>query len=174
MPVLSLKLKRKAAKRVASRGRLSPYTRGIVYGMHLAGATLADIASTVAKPDGKKVAKQGAGYCIELCERNGGLSWNGCLDSAAGRPRETTAAMDRELTKLVLKHRGTVKVTVESVKQVLPAWRKFGRATIERRLGEAGLAWLGCAEGKSVWSQRSTSQTESSGLTGSSACRTAR
>ena len=43
----------------ASSARLSPYLRGIVYGMRLAGATLDDIHKVVRKPDGSSISQQG-------------------------------------------------------------------------------------------------------------------
>ena len=50
--------------------------------------------------------------------------------------------MDRALTKLVLKHRGRAIVTVAFLQTMLPEWRGVSDATVERRLFDAGLAWL--------------------------------
>ena len=123
---------------------LSPFARGIVYGMSLAGATLEKIASTVRKTDGSHPTQQSVSSCIALCKENGGVKWDG--DAAAlnggGRPRETTAATDREIVKLVCKFRGSAKVTVGFVKKKLVKTRRSSDSLIERRLGDAGLKWL--------------------------------
>ena len=106
--------------------------------------TLEDIAKKIQKPDGSKFTQQGARQCIQLCDDNGGLKWHGDVAkmSLCGRPRETTAAMDHALTKLVLKHRGSAIVTVAFLQKMLPEWRGVSDTTVERRLFDAGLAWL--------------------------------
>ncbi len=147
MPVKKLYLKKASKPRGKDRkpsARLSPYLRGIVYGMHLAGATLDDVHTKLRKPDRSKLTPQGAWACVQLCEENGGVKWDGDASklSSSGRPRETTAAMDHALTKLVFKHRGSAIVTVAFLQRVLPEWRAVSPATVERRLGDAGLAWL--------------------------------
>ena len=72
-------------------------------------------------------SRQGAHACINLCEENGGVDWDGDAKdlSSSGRPRETTKAMIRDLTKLVFKHRGRAKVTVAFVQKMLPMWQLF-------------------------------------------------
>ena len=106
--------------------------------------TLEDIAKKIHKPDGSKFTQQGARYCIQLCDDNGGLKWDGDVAkmSLGGRPRDTTGAMDRALTKRVLKHRGSAIVTVAFLQTMLPEWRGVSDTTIGRRLFDAGLAWL--------------------------------
>ena len=134
------KLVKSKAKKQVARTRLSPYARGIAYGMHLAGTHLQTIAATVRKPDGENPTQQGIWHCIQLCEDNGGVDWDGDAKelSGGGRPRETTPAMDRELTKLVFKHRGSAIVTVAFLKKKLRAWRSVNDSTVERRLADAG------------------------------------
>ena len=136
-------VKGKAKKQLAST-RLTPYARGIAYGMHLAGAGLETIAATVRKPDGGNPTQQGIWHCIQLCEDNGGTHWDGDAKelSGSGRPRETTPAMDRDLAKLVFKHRGSAIVTVAFLKKQLPAWRGVHDSTVARRLGDAGSPWV--------------------------------
>ena len=142
MPVKKSRLKRVASIK-RSRARLSPYVRGLVFGMHLAGATLPDIEATLTKPDGTTLSQPGAWNCIQMCEENGGVKWDGVVNhDSDGRPRDSTPAMDRALIKLVFKHRGSVIVTTAFLKQQLPAWRQLCDRTVQRRLGEAGLAWL--------------------------------
>ena len=96
---------------MASRARLTPYARGIAYGMSLAGAKLAHIANTVVKTDGAHPCQQSIADCLDLCKANGGVRWNGDVKalSDAGRPRETTPEFDKSLAKLVAKHRGSSK-----------------------------------------------------------------
>ncbi len=148
MPVKKLHTKAAAkSKRKtpgASHARLSPYLRGVIYGMHLTGATLPEIEQKVRKPDGSRLSNGGAWGCVKLCEANGGLKWDGDASAIAssGRPRETTKAMDKALLKLVFKHRGRAIVTVAFAQKHLPAWRAVSGSTVERRLGEAGLAYL--------------------------------
>ena len=101
MPVKKSRLKRVASMK-RSRARLSPYVRGLVFGMHLAGATLPDIEATLTKPDGATLSQPGAGNCIQMCEENGGAKRGGVVNhDSDGRPRDSTPAMDRALTKLV-------------------------------------------------------------------------
>jgi len=106
--------------------------------------TLEDIAKKIQKPDGSKFTQQGARQCIQLCDDNGGLKWDGVVAkmSLCCRPRGTTSVMDSALTKLVLKHRGSAIVTVAFLQKMLPEWRGVSDTTVERRLFDAGLAWL--------------------------------
>jgi hypothetical protein len=127
---------------VASRARLNPYVRGLIYGMHMAGATLEGITDAVRKPDGSALTQQGAWHCIGLCKANGGARWDGDAQNPGRRPRKTTVAMDKALVSIISKHRGSALVTVAFVKKMLPQWRAVSNTTVERRLGEAGLSYL--------------------------------
>lgn len=61
---------------------------------------------------------------------------------STGRPAATRKDLDERIKKLVFKHRGSIKVTVALVRKKLVAARKVGKRTLQRRLCEAGLAWL--------------------------------
>ena len=126
MPVKQVRAKNARgprAMKIVSSVRLSPYLRGVVYGMRLAGATLDDIHKAVRKPDGSSISQQSIFACIRLCEQNGGVRWDGNVanTSSSGRPRETTKAMERALMRLVFKNRGRAIVTVAFVQRMLPS-----------------------------------------------------
>ena len=116
--------------------------RGVIFGMSLVGRSLNEIAQEITKSDGAMPSKQGVADSVKMVWANGGLQWDGVSESAAGRPRKTTAVLDRRLLQLVTKHRGSSKVTVDFVRRKLPASRVVSKRTLQRRLNEAGLAWL--------------------------------
>ena len=89
---------------MASRARLNPYARGLIYGMHMAGATLEVISDAVRKPAGSALTQQGAWHRIGLCKANGGARWDGEAQNPGRRPRTTTLAMDKALVSLIFKH----------------------------------------------------------------------
>lgn len=141
---MALGMKAKAKPKAKSHARLSPFLRGVVYGMFLAGTLPGDIIKSVTKSDGAAMSEQAARDTIQLVEKNGGLKWDGdaAALSEAGRPRETTPAFDRKVAKLVFKHRGKMKVTVQLIKKKYPDARHYSDQTIQRRLHEAGLKWM--------------------------------
>ena len=135
--------KRKAETRV----RLTPYLRGVIYGLFLAGYTYQEIADEVEKADGTNPCQQSVASVISQAKSHGGLQWDGeaeykSASSSVGRPRETTQKLDRQILQLVFKHRGKALVTVAFIKKMIRAARKHSHSLIERRLGQAGLAWL--------------------------------
>lgn len=132
------------ASAAVSHMRLSPYLRGIVFGMSLTGASVADILAEVCKQDGSRVSQQGVRDCIATCKSHGGIFWNGELsaETHAGRPRKTTIAEDNAIKRLVVQNRGKAKVTVAFVRKKLPKLRSVSASLVERRLGEAGFAFL--------------------------------
>jgi hypothetical protein len=129
-----------------SHARFTPYLRGVIYGLFLAGYTYQEIADEVVKPDGSETTQQGVSGVIDQAQANGGLLWEGEVASsscgAVGRPRQTTNTLDKKILRLVIKHRGRVLVTPKFIKKMLPAARKVSIRTLRRRLGEAGLVWL--------------------------------
>ena len=135
---------KKAVLRTSTR--LTPFLRGVIYGMFLAGSTYQEIAEEVVKSDGHKPCQQTVASVVAQAEENGGLCWNGLAGSATsetvGRPRATTGALDKKIVRLVFRHRGKSSVTVRFLKKLLPEARKFSDATLLRRLEEAGLAYL--------------------------------
>ena len=127
----------------ASHARLSPYVKGIILGMSLAGMASRDIAKQVVKGDGTHPPYQTVSATLKRCLAEGGLAWNGEARAVGrGPPRKTSAALDRRIVRTVFKHRGSAKVTVDFLRKQIPALRKVSKSTISRRLSEAGLAWL--------------------------------
>ena len=127
----------------ASHARLTPFLRGAIYGLLLAGWTYIEIAEEIEKPDGTHPSKQAVARVAAQVQALGGVSWDGgSAPSLAGRPRSTTNALDKQIVKLVFKHRGRAMVTVRFVQKMCKAARKLSSRTVARRLGEAGLAWL--------------------------------
>lgn len=135
-------VKGKAACRV-SYARLSPYVKGIIFGMFLAGSGLQEIADKVVKSDGTHPCQQAVAMTVARCKQEGGTKWDGEVQSEGrGPPRVTTNALDRKIKKIVFKHRGKAKVTVDFIRKKIPSTRRLSRRTISRRLQEQGLAWL--------------------------------
>ena len=113
--------------------------------MHLSEATLATIAKTMRKPDGTTLSQHGAWHCIPLCAENGGVKWDGVVESG-GRTKETTDEMEKALVVFVFKHRGSAIGTTAFLKNNLPEWRAVSDKTVERRLGDAGLVHMDANE----------------------------
>ena len=114
-----------------------------MYGMCLSGMSYTEIAHEVPKPDGFHPTAQTVANVQRQCENNGGLSWNGILaPKQAGRPRETTSSLDKQLLKIVYKYRGRSKVNVAFIRKHLRVARSVSPKTLQRRLREAGLSYL--------------------------------
>ncbi|CAK0893334.1 unnamed protein product, partial [Prorocentrum cordatum] len=106
---------RAAAK--ASHARLTPFQRGMIYMGSLAGMTMTDIAASVQKCDGSFPSVNVVKDTIEKAEAHGGSAWDGASSGRPGRPRETLGTLDREISKLVHKMRGSAVVTATYVRQ---------------------------------------------------------
>ena len=127
---------------VGSFARLSAFARGVVWGLHVAGWAQRDIAEVVRKTDGTVPSFRAVGGAIATGKKKGARKWTEKEESAAGRPSKTTTSLDKKIKNLVFRHRGRVVVTVAFIKKRLPAARKVASRTLQRRLCEAGLAWL--------------------------------
>ena len=125
-----------------SHARLSPFQRGMIYMGSLAGMTMTDIAAKVRKSDGCFPSVNVVKDTIQKAEAHGGSAWDGVPHGHPGRPRETLGSLDREISKLVYKMRGSAVVTAAYVRRVIKAARKTTVRTVQRRLREAGLRWL--------------------------------
>jgi len=129
-----------------SQVHFTPFLRGVVYGLLLAGWTYNEIAEEMEKPDGTQPTQQAIAGVAQQLRTRGGMAWDGEASSrtadAVCRPRSTTDALDKAIRKVVFKFRGSKKVDVSYIQKVLKAARKVSCRTIARRLGEAGLAWL--------------------------------
>ena len=127
---------------VSSFARLSAFARGVVWGLHVAGWSQRDIAKTVRKTDGTAPTFFAAGKAIAAAKKKGSRKWTAKEESAGGRPSKTTTALDKKIKDLVFRYRGRVLVTVAFIKKRLRAARKVTSRTLQRRLCDAGLAWL--------------------------------
>lgn len=128
--------------RTSARAHFSPFLRGVVYGLFLAGYTYQEIADEVTKTDGEHPCQQSVASIIETAQARGGLQWDGEHAKGAGAPRVTSDDLDKKILRLVFRFRGRTVVTVKFIKKHIPAARKLSDRTVSRRLGEAGLAWL--------------------------------
>ena len=123
--------------------RFTPFLRGAIFGLLLAGWTYSEIAAEVEKPDGTHPCQQAVAQVAKQLKARGGFAGDGENESEqAGRPRITTDALDKEIVKLVFKHRGRAMVTVKYVQKMIKKARKVSSSTVARRLGDAGLKWL--------------------------------
>ena len=126
-----------------SHARLSVPLKCIIYGMWLAGHSVADILAEIVKPDGSTPSEVAVRTAISFVAASGGIYWSGVTEKhGGGRPRSTNVALDKKIVKTVFKHRGKAKVTVEFLRKVIPAARRIPTRTLSRRLADAGLAWL--------------------------------
>ena len=133
----------KGKNKRTSYARLTPYAKGIIFGMFLAGSGLQEIADAVVKGDGSHPCQQTVAATVARCRAEGGTRWSGEVESTnRGAPRVTTAALDRKIRKVVFQHRGKAKVTVDFLRKKILSLRRVSRRTVARRLSEAGLAWL--------------------------------
>ena len=101
------KAKRQTRAGGTSFARLTPYLRGIIYGLMLAGYSVGDIVDEVAKRDGSQPSPTAVRQSLEVSQEIGGMAWDGVVETGAGRPKKTTHALDRDIVRLVFKHRGT-------------------------------------------------------------------
>ena len=130
-------------KKPSSPSRLSPYLRGIVVGLALAGFSQRKIADEVVKPDGEHPCQQSIADVLCAAEAVGTYRWNGEADTCQNsRPRATSKAFDKKILDIVFKNRGRAIVNVNYIKKVYKAARKVSNRLLQRRLSEAGLAWL--------------------------------
>ena len=60
-----------------SSARLSPYLRGVIFGMSKVGKSPAYIQRAIKKPDGVQPSHQAVVDAIALCKRMGGIKWDG-------------------------------------------------------------------------------------------------
>ena len=67
--------------------RLTPYLRGIIYGLRMADYGVLDIIQEVEKADGAPPSRSAVLRSLALSDRIGGLVWDGVVPSAGGRPK---------------------------------------------------------------------------------------
>ena len=74
--------------------RLTPYLRGIIYGLRMADYGVQDIIKEVEKADGAPPIRSALLRSLALSDRMGGLAWDGVVPSAGGRPKKTSDALE--------------------------------------------------------------------------------
>ena len=74
--------------------RLTPYLRGIIYGLRMADYGVQDIIKEVEKADGAPPSRSAVLRSLALSDRMGGLAWDGVVPSAGGRPKKTFEALE--------------------------------------------------------------------------------
>ena len=92
------KAKRQKRAGGSSFARLTPYLRGVIYGLMLAGYSVDDIADEVEKPDGSQPSPSAVRQSLQLSEEEGGMAWDGVAQTGGGRPKKTTDALDRAIS----------------------------------------------------------------------------
>ena len=121
-------------------GRMDKFTRGVVWGMSLAGLKPKDIVGKVHKKDGVRPKVRAVQKFIAKKKRF--PEWQGDDSRAGGRPQELSAGEQKSLVDLVFEERGKAVVTVKYCRKRLPFLRRVHRSTVARALHRAGLEWL--------------------------------
>lgn len=131
----------KRPRKLASRARLDVFTRGAIWGMHVAGMPREDMLQHVRKVDGSPVTLKLIDKVI--ASRKEDPEWDGTPHGEqSGRPRAVESDTMAKLSRLVFKERGSCKVTVAYCKKSIPVLRDLHNTTVERYLHEIGLKWL--------------------------------
>ena len=93
----------------ATRVHLTPYLRGVIVGLALAGWSCRDIAQGVEKPDGTHPCQQSVADVLQTAKEVGRFKWAGEHQvGTAGRPRLSTPALDKAIKNVVFKKRGSI------------------------------------------------------------------
>ena len=124
----------------ASRTQLDAFTRGLIVGMSVAGASSSVIAGKVKKPDGEHPSRRSVSRTITKAKRN--RFWKGARRSGSGRPSRLPKDLLRKMVRLVFQHRAKSIVTVAFCKKAWKPLRKYSTTVLRRGLHQAGLAWL--------------------------------
>ena len=74
--------------------RLTPYLRGIIYGLRMADYVVQDIIKEVEKADGAPPSRSAVLRSLALSDQMGGLAWDGMVPPAGGRPEKTSEALE--------------------------------------------------------------------------------
>ena len=127
-------------KKPASKARLDPFTRGVIWGMHLGKVKRSEMLTHVQKKDGSPLLLDTLDRVI--ARKREDAEWRGEESSAGGRPQELSEAEQEELVDLVFEERGKCKVTIAYCKKCLPNLRRVNDTTVGRALQRAGLQWM--------------------------------
>ena len=120
--------------------RLGAFDLGQIKAHRSHGLSLQAVADELQKSTGRSFSKEAVRLALRRLEDE--PDWTGERRTGSGRPRATTAAVDRRIAKALTGGRGTVKTTSGRLRRDLPAARQVSKSTVCRRLQEAGLAWL--------------------------------
>ena len=90
------KVARKAQRQKRAGGssfaRLTPYLRGIIYGLMLAGFSVDDIVDEVEKPDGSQPSPFAVRQRLQLSQEEEGMAWGGVAQTGGARVGQAEAA----------------------------------------------------------------------------------
>ena len=103
--------------------------------------TALQISRIILKGDGKsRFSETAIKTCMDALEDD--PNWRGQREAGSGALRKTTPAQDQQIQNAIFKYRGRFKVTVAWLKKRYFWARQLSDSAVERRLGEAGLAYL--------------------------------
>ena len=119
-----------------SYARLDAFTRGVIWGLALAGMPREQIRQLVSKKDGSAPTKRAVDDVI--AKKKEKPEWLG-EDTHGGRRKILSGDQQKRLLDLVFAERGRAKVTVQFCKRRLKFLRRVSRQTVERALQQAGL-----------------------------------
>ena len=132
--------------RTKSWARFTPLLRGIIFGLHLANVPISQIQlhSRVVKTDGSRPSRQSITDAIRLVKKNG-PKWDG-VSTRKGKKfkalRTGGGVLRKRIMQCVFRNRGRAVVTADYIRKRVKGARNLSKRTIQRRLSEAGLAWL--------------------------------
>lgn len=127
-------------RKSATHARLDVFTRGMIWGMHLAGMSRDDMQKFVVKKDGSNVPLKTIDKVVASKKAN--PKWTGQDAGGPGRQRKLSDADLKALVDLVFRERGRAKVTIAYCRKMLPRLKKVHRTTLGRCLHAAGFQWL--------------------------------
>ena len=116
---------------VATYSRMDVWTRGVIWGMSLMGASREQFCESVLKRDGTAPTVRVVDDVI--AKKKAEPEWRG-EEVHSGRPKILTASQQQQLVGLVFAERGRAKVTVKYCRKRLRFLRKVSRQTVERAL----------------------------------------
>ena len=94
-PASKARSARRIAKRHASRARLHPFTRGVIWGMHIGKVQREEMLKHVQKKDGSPLLLDTLDYTI--AKKKVEPKWLGEDSSAGGRTQELSDAEQKDL-----------------------------------------------------------------------------
>ena len=108
---------KKVKKSKPTYARLGVFTRGVLWGMHLAGMKRQDMLGHVRKNDGTPLTLNAVDGVIK--RKSEAPSWMGTDSSGGRRPKEVSDLEIKKLVALVFTMRGKARVTIPFCKKAL-------------------------------------------------------